>query len=89
MAHKTDFKIKTRWLLYDKQQKLQCNADKHPQFKNYYNLNVKNKGYLIFPDLARLGLLHQKLNTHNSKKSKKNPLQDLTEISVKLDCHIF
>ena len=37
-------------------------------FKNYHNLNDKSKGYLIFPVLAILCVLHQLINTDNSKE---------------------
>ena len=46
-------------------------------FKNYYNLEFKDKGYLTFPVLARLCVHCQKINTNNSKERK--PLLQLSD----------
>ena len=49
---------------------------------NYHNFNFKAQGYLIFPVLARLCVLHQIINTYDKKEQKstsRSVLRDLTE----------
>ena len=58
-----DFTWRNNRVFHDKQIWQKYN----PIFKYYY-LNDKNKGYLIFPALARLCGFHQIINTYYSKE---------------------